>query len=122
MKVKLWQDWVLLVAAAWLFAAPFVLGFAALSHPAAVVAWVCAIVLFVSASEALVVPDAIEEWVDSVAGLVLMISPWVLGFSGEPLAAWNSVTVGLVVVACAISALARDLRTAVAGHHGMAKH
>lgn len=117
MKGKLWQDWVILAAAAWLFLSPFVLDFADIAHPAAWFAWVCSVVLFISASEALVVPDAIEEWVDGLAGAALMVSPWALGFARETPAAVNAVAVGLVVVVCAMSALIRDREMGAAGHH-----
>ena len=117
MNDKPWQDWAILVAAAWLFFSPFVLDFATLSHPAAWVAFICAIALFVSASEALVVPDALEEWLDGGVGLALIASPGALGYSDEILIAANAVLVGAVVVGFAVLALARDLRTAVHGHH-----
>ena len=117
MKAKLWQDWVLLVCAAWLFASPFVLDFADLTRPAAWLHWVVALALFVSASEALVVPDALEEWVDSMAGLALLVGPWALGFSHEFPAAISAVATGVVVAVCAVSALVRDLRHHVTGHH-----
>jgi hypothetical protein len=115
MQDKPWQDWVLLVAAAWLFLSPFALDFAELSHPGALLAWTCAIVLYLSASEALVVPDALEEVVDLGVGLSLVLGPWILGFGGN--AAANSVLIGLLVTGFAASAFLRDLRWHVAGHH-----
>jgi hypothetical protein len=108
MKAKLWQDWVILAAAVWLYVAPFVFGIATLSHPATVLSWTCAVVLGVAASEALAVPDVVEEWAGAIAGVALAAGPWVLGYGAEPLPAINSVAVGLVVIACAISALVRD--------------
>lgn len=117
MKVKLWQDWVILVAAAWLFVSPFVLDYAVLADPASWVAWACSVVLFVSASEALVIPDAIEEWVDGLAGLLLVVSPWVFGFAREMVPAVNAVVTGTVVVFCAMSALIRDRKMGAPGHH-----
>jgi hypothetical protein len=117
MRVDLWQDWVILAAAAWLFFSPFVLGFATLSHPAAWVAFVCGIALFISASEALVVPDSLEEFVNGGVGVALIVSPWLAGFSADAVATSNSVVVGLLVTGFAIAALVRDLQSHVTGHH-----
>lgn len=86
-----------------------------LSNPATELAWVCAVVLIISASEALVVPDVIEEWVAVVAGVVLVAGPWIFGFGGELAPTINSVAVGAVVTACAISALVRDRRMSATG-------
>ncbi len=121
MKGKLWQDWVILAASGWLFFSPFILGFATLTHPAAWVAFVCAIALFVSASEALVVPDALEEWVDGGVAIAMIASPWVLGYGGDTVPAVNAVVVGLLVLGFAVSALVRDLQTHVTGHHWAAR-
>lgn len=121
MKLELWQDWAILAVSGWLFFSPFVLGFATLSHPAAWVAFISALVLYVSAAEALVVPDSIEEWVDGGVGLALLASPWVLGFAGDFFARLNAVAAGLVVTALAAAALVRDRDFAAPGHHWAAK-
>lgn len=121
MKVKLWQTWAILAAAGWLYFSPFFLGFAQLSQPAAALAWVCAVVLTISASEALVIPDPIEEWVDTIVGVALMVGPWVFQFSSQTTAAINSVVVGALVTVFAISALMRELKEHVPGHHWPAK-
>ncbi len=117
MKGKLWQDWIILAASAWLFFSPFILGFATLSHPAAWVAFVCSIALYVCASEALVVPDALEEWVDGGVGLAMIVSPWALGYGAELLPTLNAVIVGLLVVGFAVSALVRDLQASAPPVH-----
>lgn len=111
-KIKHWQDWVILAAAAWLYVAPFVLKIASLQNPATVLSWVCAVVLMISAAEAMTVPDVIEEWVDVVAGAALVVGPWVLGFSADGAATANSVAVGLVVISCAVSVLGNERRAA----------
>ena len=63
--------------------------------------------LMVSVSEALTVPDPVEDWMDGIVGVVLMASPWLLDFSDERLPAVNSIVVGLAVTVCAVSALGR---------------
>lgn len=112
MRRQLWQDWAILGAASWLYASPFVFGIATLTHPAAAVSWACAVVLMVSASEALAVPDPVEEWMDCLVGVALTVSPWLLDFSDERLPAVNSVGVGLAVTLFAISALGRRRKRA----------
>ena len=37
-------------------------------------------------------------WVGFIAGVWLIISPWILGYSGISLAKWNAVLVGLILV------------------------
>lgn len=43
--------------------------------------------------------------VNLIAGLVLAISPWILGFAGTGAVAWNAWIVGLLVALVAIGAL-----------------
>lgn len=117
MKGKPWQDWVILAVSGWLFFSPFALGYATLSHPAAWVAYISSLALFISASEALVVPDAIEEWLDGGVGIAMIASPWLMGFGADVVAAWNTVIAGIVVMVFATMALVRDLQTAPTGHH-----
>lgn len=114
LRIRLWQDWAILAASLWLYASPFVFGKASLAHPSTMLAWGCAVVLMVSASEALAMPDPLEEWVDVAAALALMAGPWVLGYSGQPGPAINSFVVGLAVLGLAVSALIRDRDAAAA--------
>lgn len=110
MKYKLWQDWVILAAAAWLFVSPFALGFASFDHPAAWVAIVLSVFLFASAAEALVVPDQLEEWVDIAIGFAIMVSPWIFEFKSQAAPSLDFVAVGFVVTICAMGALGRDMQ------------
>ena len=116
-KIDVWQDWVILAVSGWLFFSPFILGFATLSDPAAWVAFVCGIALFISASEALVVPDSLEEFVNGGVGLAMIASPWLTGYSSETAPTANAVLIGLLVVGLAVDALVRDLQSHVTGHH-----
>jgi len=43
--------------------------------------------------------------VNLIAGLVLAISPWILGFAGTGAVAWNAWIVGLLIALVAIGAL-----------------
>jgi SPW repeat len=43
-----------------------------------------------------------QDWLTGILGLWLVIAPWVLGFGSLAAAAWNSVIVGLLVLAFAV--------------------
>ena len=111
MKKPFRFDWIILASAGWLYVSPFVFGTATLANPATALAWVCAVVLLISASEALTVPDVIEEWVGVVIGFALVAGPWIFAFDGETAPTINSVAVGIVVTACAIAGVVRDRRS-----------
>jgi len=79
-----WQDWINLLLSIWLFVSPWVLGFhpggAVESVPAAWAAWILAVVIAVFSIAALAKAQPWEEWINLIAGALLFISPWVLGF------------------------------------------
>ena len=107
-----WQDWVTLVAGIWLLVSPWVVGYAgdvaAMSN-----AVIFGIAIIVYSIVELSVPRAWEEWLMVAAGVWLIISPWVLGFSAETRAMWDMVIVGIVVALLALWA-----RSAIASVHG----
>ncbi len=106
-KVKHWQDPVNLVLGLWMLASPWVLAYQ--TEPAA--AWNAVIVgalIGVLALFELFQVKAWEEWASVALGLWLVISPWVLGFSGMATAMWNAMIVGFVVALLALWALGTD--------------
>jgi len=40
----------------------------------------------------------VESWTELVIGIIIIISPWILGFSDISLAKWCNVLVGLLLV------------------------
>ncbi|MEN2982872.1 MAG: SPW repeat protein [Thermus sp.] len=44
-----------------------------------------------------------QDWVNLVLGVWLILSPWLLGFSGLTNATWNAILVGILVGALALS-------------------
>lgn len=40
----------------------------------------------------------IENWTELVIGIIMIISPWVLGFSDISLAKWCNVLIGLLLI------------------------
>jgi len=54
-----------------------------------------------------------EQWQDAVnviLGIWLFISPWVLGYSGAEVQAWNSWVVAVIVFALSVASLAQFRR------------
>lgn len=98
------QDWINLVCGVLLFISPWALGFAG-DQMAARAAWIGGIVFFVLAVAALVQFAEWEEWVELIAGVLVVISPWVLGFAAVHTAMWSCVVLGVIVVLSAISEL-----------------
>ena len=74
------QDWINLVCGVLLFISPWVLGFSG-ELMAARTAWVAGIVIGVMAVAAMVQFAEWEEWVALIVGVLVLISPWVLGFA-----------------------------------------
>jgi SPW repeat len=94
------------VLGALLFVSPWLFGFAGVSV-AAWNAWIFgAIAALIAVVAALRAYDW-KEWLDAIAGIWIAISPWFLGFSGMPAAAWVHVIVGLGVLALAAIELQR---------------
>lgn len=100
-----WQDWVTLVVGIWLGVSPWVLGFST-EQLAMWNALILGVAMLAYSIVELSVPRVWEEWAMLVAGVWLLISPWVLGFTAETRAAWDTAIVGVVAGVLAIWALA----------------
>jgi SPW repeat len=100
-----WQDWGTLVVGIWLGVSPWVLGFSA-EQAATWNALILGVAMLVYSIVELSVPKAWEEWAMLVAGIWLLVSPWVLGFTVETRAAWDTAIVGVVAAVLAVWALA----------------
>lgn len=107
MKVKHWQDAVNLVVGLWMIASPWALAFQAEARPM----WnsiILGILIGAVAFYALFEVFAWQEWANVLFGAWLVLSPWILGFSGLFAAMLNAVIVGVLVVAMALWALGVD--------------
>lgn len=51
------------------------------------------------------VPASWASGLNVLAGIWLIISPWVLGFGNQPAAIWNTVILGIVVLLFALGAM-----------------
>ena len=99
---KRWEDAVNLVLGMWLFFSPFIMKFTMIQ--AVINAGILGVAIIVFTVWALAVPKVWEEWVNTGLGLWLVISPWILGFTPETSATWNTVIVGLVVLVMSLKA------------------
>ena len=96
-----WQDWVNVVVGVWVFATPWMFGFAS-ETVAAWNAWTLGVLITIVGLWALSVPESRgAEWSQLVLGAWVFVAPWILGFSGGAAAAWNAWIAGAIVAVLA---------------------
>ena len=103
MKGKHWQDSANALLGAWLIFSPFILGYQG-EVTAVGNAMLVGALLIATALGAIFFPRAWEEWTETVLGLWLAVSPWVLGFA-SPAAKATALVTGLIVLTLALWAL-----------------
>lgn len=97
-----WQVWVSLVAGAWLFVSPWVLGYAGVAA-AAWSAYILGAAVVLTALGALAARQARNlEVVGAFLGALVFIAPWVLGYLSEPVARLDAWIVGAVIVVASL--------------------
>ena len=96
-----WQDTLNFLLGAGLFFSPWLFGFDA-EQSAALNAYVVGAIIAVMALMALFAFQTWEELVSGLLGAWLVISPWVLGFSGSSPALLTHVLVGIAAIVLAI--------------------
>ena len=108
MKSQRWQDWVMLVLGAWLFFSPFwMAGYASTGSAAAWNSYILGALVAIFAVAALGTGQRWEEWLELAFAAWVIISPFILGFyASENGAAWNQITVGILIAIDAIWVLA----------------
>ncbi len=96
-----WQDWVLVVLGALIFIATFV--FSAMTVPAAqYTGIIIGVLMFLVGLYTLANPQMRNvEWVQIVLGVLLFISPWVLGYTSLVQMAWSAWIIGVLAVIAA---------------------
>jgi uncharacterized membrane protein HdeD (DUF308 family) len=95
------QDWINLICGVLLFISPWALRFSR-DLMAARAAWVGGVIIFVMGVAALAQFVEWEEWVALIVGALVVISPWVLGFTAIHAAVWSCVVLGVIVVLSSI--------------------
>ncbi len=98
---KRWQDWANVVLGVLLFISPFVFGAMGV-QAAAWTAWVGGVLLVIVGLYDLSSPDQkTGQWIEGIIGVLLFISPWVLGFSALMPMAWTAWVIGVLSVVLA---------------------
>ena len=107
-KWNRWQDWANVVLGVVLFITPFVFG-ATANAAAAYTAYIGGVLLVILGLVDLANPDnQTGEWAEGVLGVLVFISPWVLGFSGVTMMAWSAWIIGVLSVLLTASVLFAD--------------
>jgi hypothetical protein len=88
------------IVGAALFLSPWLFGFDG-EQAASWNAWIGGLLVAIIAVAAVTQLETWEEWVNLAIGLWLVISPWVLGFTGLTNAFWGTLMAGLVVAVLA---------------------
>jgi hypothetical protein len=92
-------DWINLLLGIALLVSPFVMGFA--TGTPMINALVGGVIIIAIAIMALVSFARWEEWVNLILGLWVLVSPWVLGFTGVTAAFQTHVAIGIAVAVLA---------------------
>jgi hypothetical protein len=97
--MKRWQDWCNVVFGVWMLASPGILGYGAEGGLATHSSWIlgAAVVLFAGLAVHLHRPW--EEAINVLLGICLLVSPWLVGYDGQPVPTANAVVVGALVSA-----------------------
>ncbi|MFC5498182.1 SPW repeat protein [Caenimonas terrae] len=106
-QMKHWQDPANALIGAWLVASPWVLGFQGNSS-ALSSSLVIGVALIAAAAGAMWLPQAWEEWTEAALGVLMMASPWLMGFTGLEAARTSAILSGLAVLALALWVLGTD--------------
>jgi hypothetical protein len=103
-----WQDRIEVALGLWLVASPFVLGLET-TQAAAWSAMIAGVAIVTFAVDAFYYPEIIEEWGNLVIGLLLLASPWLLGYAPVRMATINAVLCGVAIAALSFSTVG-DIR------------
>jgi hypothetical protein len=107
-----WQDWLVVPVGVLAMLSPV---WAAASAGAAATLIVLGLLLAASAIWSLVKPGSLtSEWVHMALGTLLVISPWIVGYSAESASAGSAWVLGALAVVLGAAALP----SATTAHHG----
>ena len=113
---KRWQDWANLVLGSWLFVSPWVLQYA--DTTPGMNAHVMGAGILAFAAIAAYMPRAWEEIINTLLGVWLVISPFVLAFAAMSAIALHTVVIGMLVMGFAVWAMFSDRAFFEHSHRG----
>jgi hypothetical protein len=103
-----WQGWASFGLALWLAMSPWICGYAADEGLATGNAAFMGIALALASHFEVAVDADFVDWLNLIAGTWLAAAPFLLGFADAAVPAINSIAVGTLVLAFAVSALSLD--------------
>lgn len=102
MKQRRWQDHIVFIVGMWLIASPWVFGnYGPDSFPIGAPAWnflVCGLVVAALGGAAYASYHLWEDRADILLGGWLIVSPWALRYTENPLFTWNALISGLLLI------------------------
>lgn len=108
MQKAKWENWVNVLLGVWTFITPWIMNSKLLTDMEKMMhwnSWLVGATLVISAGTAIQNLQPWEERANLALGLWLILSPWIMGYSHEPILLWNSIVVGAVVVSMSALAL-----------------
>jgi hypothetical protein len=108
LTTKRWQDWGNLLLGAWLFISPWVMQYPSDTPGATWNAHILGAAIVIFAAFAVYIPRIWEEGLNTLLGIWMIISPWVLGFASYRNVTMNAVIVGILVAVLAAWAMVHD--------------
>jgi hypothetical protein len=108
MKTKHWQDPINALLGVWLIISPWVLGFSGTVSATGNFV-IVGILLLAAALGAMYVPKKWEEWVESVLGLWMIVSPWIVRYTTVHSAKVDAVVAGIVILVLGLWAAAQEM-------------
>lgn len=106
MKKQHWQDWVNVILGLWVVFSPSLIMhvMANPANPTGVTQaamwnhYIVGSAIILVAIGALYAFAAWEEWINVLLGAWLLVSPWLVGFSGSTALTWNALIAGALVL------------------------
>ena len=94
-------SWINILVGAWMTLAPWALTFS--GRPASNTMLFGMLVLAFAGASVFAKPGThVPAWLNLVAGTWVVVSPWVLGFAGQPNATWSHVVSGGLIIVVAL--------------------
>lgn len=97
---SMWLSWLAFLAGLWLIISPFVLRFSTITNPtsnAVIVGVIVAVAAFITAVWARVTGVWLS-WLIAIAGLWLVLSPFILSYTSHMAALVNAIVLGILVI------------------------
>ncbi|HZV98365.1 MAG TPA: SPW repeat protein [Methylophilaceae bacterium] len=110
MANKQWQDFANFIIGVWLVISPLVMDrlYGNVPEAAAWSAYILGAAIMVFAIASVYVHRVWEEGLNMLFGVLLIISPWALGFAAHTRSALNAIIAGVLVTGLATWAMIRD--------------